>query len=61
MSGKIDDSNAKVEDIRITNNGETKKYKSVADVPANLRDEVKNLIHKSFGSGGLPTPEPKID
>ena len=46
--------------IRITDNGETKKYKSVDDVPAELRDEVKGIIRYSENHG-LPAPEKKID
>ena len=60
VSGKIDQGKAKVEDISVTENGETKKYKSVDDVPANLREKVKNIIRKSEG-GGVQTPEKKID
>jgi beta-lactamase regulating signal transducer with metallopeptidase domain len=59
VSGKIDDGKAKVEDIRITDSGETKSYKSVDDVPANLRDDVKHIIRKS--EAGPRSTEKKID
>jgi beta-lactamase regulating signal transducer with metallopeptidase domain len=49
VSGKIDQRKVTVEEIRITDNGETKTYKTVDDVPADLRDQVKKMIRHSEG------------
>jgi beta-lactamase regulating signal transducer with metallopeptidase domain len=59
VSGKLDDGKAKVKNISITDNGETKKYQSVDDVPKELRDEVKLLIRQT--EGGPRAPEKKLD
>jgi beta-lactamase regulating signal transducer with metallopeptidase domain len=62
VSGKIDQSKATVEEIRITNNGETKTYKTIDDVPADLRDQVKKVIRQSEESGVRPQDKkPFID
>jgi len=57
VSGKIDEGKAKADEISVTDNGETKKYKSVDDVPEGLRDDVKRVLRACEAGGLHPLPQ----
>jgi membrane-associated protease RseP (regulator of RpoE activity) len=60
VAGKIKDGKAEPDDIVITMKGESKKYKTVDDVPAELRDGVKELIRMTEkGTASVTLPEKK--
>lgn len=60
VSGKLDQGKVTVEEISVTDNGETKTYKSVEDVPLGLREKVKTMIRQTEG-GGRRSVRPPID
>jgi hypothetical protein len=60
IAGKIKDGKADAEEIVISGDGDTKKYKSVDDVPADMRDQVKDLIKLTEkGTASATEPEKK--
>jgi membrane-associated protease RseP (regulator of RpoE activity) len=60
INGKIKDGKAEAEEIVISGNGDTKKYKSVDDVPADMREQVRDLIKLTEkGTATVVVPEKK--
>ena len=59
VNGKVDQGKAQVEGISVTH-GATKKYKSVDDVPPELREQVNNLIRKSSGAPAVLEKEDRL-
>ena len=59
ITGKMKDGKAEVEEVVITANAETRKYKNVDDVPPDMRDQVRDLIKLTEMGAGTTEPEKK--
>jgi membrane-associated protease RseP (regulator of RpoE activity) len=53
VTGKVENGKANVSEIEVKDGTESKKYKSVEEVPEAHREAVKNLIQMSEGRGGF--------
>jgi beta-lactamase regulating signal transducer with metallopeptidase domain len=57
VTGKMDDGKAKVDEISVTDNDQTKTYKSVDQVPEDVREDVKTLLRKCEAGGLRVAPK----
>jgi len=57
ITGKTADGKTQIDEIEIKDSRETKKYRSVEDVPDDFRDDVKHLIKKTEKDAGTTKKE----